>query len=254
MLLKISYDEETYLTLTESTHEEFEENGGNTEIFFTQDSIYKAFFNIIFRVKDKIISFKDKKTGYIYTNNESHNTWNINSFDKKTFEIKVIGTLDRKKEEVFITEYKDNGFTKKLCDLKSKDILNNLKGYIKKYYKDTMYNEIYTILFFANRYTREIYKSTDFYFETTTAKAKKLLKYNDQENLKKDFIMKEFNTTKKMAEFIKKKYLKEVLETDLTSLKKTHSFFDNKISLDGLYVYRFTFDFFNSVNDFYEKK
>jgi len=253
MILKIEYSEEDYLKIDKITQEELKEEYEDPYIF-TQDVLNISFFNIIFRIPDKIISYKDKKTGYIYTNNDGTNIWNINKYDPDTQKIEVIDTIRREKIDVFINEYKEEGFTKKLNELKSKDIMNNLKLFLKENYKAVLTNEIYTILFFGNKYAREIYQTDVFFIELSEAKSKKLLKYNNKENLKTDFQLKNNNTSKKMVNFVKSDYLKSVLQTDLTSLKKTHSFFNGKIHLDGLYVYRFSYDFFNSVNEYFENR
>ena len=108
MILKIEYSEENYLTFEAITKEQIEE-GYDNPVMFTPDLASKSFFNIIFRVKDKIISYKDKKTGYIYTNNEDSNIWRVNKYDPKTKDvIKLILPQIKETDRIKIETYLKN--------------------------------------------------------------------------------------------------------------------------------------------------
>lgn len=96
-----------------------------------------------------------------------------------------------------------------------------------------------------------LYIKKEVYIELkNTKKIKLFLEFNENnEKLKKFALLKNIDTQKKLTSFMRTKYCKDVLGVDLPSLKKYNSFFDGKISIPGLYVYRLSYDFFNVLMD-----
>jgi len=209
-----------------------------------QDKLMNYFFDIVFCINEKINSFKDEKTGYIYTNSSNDNNWNINAYNKETKDIDFKGVTERSKQDIFLNVFADKGFTNKLNELYIRDILNNLKDFmIKTYGKQD--KEAYILLYSLNTNAIHNFKNESIYIDIKNkALATKILKFNDLEKLKDLLMVPQLSSEKKVTEYIKKEFLKDVLLTDISSLKKTHAFFGGKILIDGIYIYRFIYDFY----------
>jgi len=238
MILKFTKDEEKFLIIEKI------EKIDNGIIPLKQDNLMNYFFDIVFCINEKINSFKDEKTGFIYTNSDNDDNWNINAYNKETKEIEFKGTIERTRQDIFLNVFAKNGFTNKLNELYIKDILENLKLFLEKTYGKEG-KEAYILLYALNSNAVHNFKSQSIYIEIKNkALVAKLLKFNDIEKIKKLFMVPNLSAEKKVTDYIKKTFLKDVLETDISSLKKTHSFFGGKILIDGIYIYRFIYDFF----------
>jgi hypothetical protein len=238
MILKFTKDEEKFLIIEEA------KDIDNNIIPIKQDNLMNYFFDIVFCINEKINSFKDDKTGYIYTNSENNDSWNINAYNKDTKDIEFKGTVERTRQDIFLNVFAKNGFTNKLNELYIKDILDNLKTFLEKTY-DKEAKEAYILLYVLNSNAIHNFKNDSIYIDIKNkVLANKLLKFNDIKKIKKLFMVPQLSAEKKVTDYIKKTFLKDVLNTDISSLKKTHSFFGGKILIDGIYIYRFIYDFF----------
>jgi len=232
MILKIQNIKDNIINIEEYTDK-------STEVF-DYDKILTFFISNIFCINQKLISFKDEKNNIIYTNSENSDVWNKNRYNMETMEVEVLGTIKKTKEEVFLEELDGFGLVTKLPDLSPKKVKENLNQFLKKEF-GVNYKEI-TILYFA------IYRDKEVLVEIKNEKkATAIIKLSeDIEKITKYITTKDFANQKKLAVVMKTTFVKEVFELDISSLKKYNTFFNSKIPLPGLYVYRLSYDFFES--------
>ena len=210
------------------------------------EKVLNFFLSNTFCINQKLISYKDKN-GIVHTNPDNTLEWTKYKYDKEKSDIIKIGSIKRTKEDVFFNEFDSYGIVTKKQDLSPKKLKENLNNFIKEEFGEN-YKEIiliYYVFYIKKEITIEI---------NNKKKLKKILELNNKEKLIEFSTNKNFKNLKKLAEYMKKVFVKKVYELEISSLKKYNMFFEGKITLPGLYVYRLSYDFFAEFFEILELK